>query len=142
MTEITTLAPFVLPVLVRYLPQMLEAGKFVGGKALEKFVENAADEAWKFAQPWLGKLMSRIESEPAALKAAERVALAPANADYQTALKVELAEVLAGAPQLADEIGRLLEQARRENLLVQQGDRSVFVKGDNTGTIITGDGNR
>jgi hypothetical protein len=25
---------------------------------------------------------------------------------------------------------------------VQQGDRSVFVKGDNTGTIITGDGNR
>jgi hypothetical protein len=133
------LAPLVMPYLIRYLPQLIEAGKFVSGKALEKIVENSTDDAWKFAKPWLGKLMGRIEESPAALPLAEKVALTPDNQKYQTALEVQLEDILSANPALAEEIARLIGQAERENITVRQGDRSVFVKGDNTGVIMTGD---
>src|SRR5262245_60138403 len=134
-----TLAPLVMPYLIRYLPQLIEAGKFVGGKALEKIVENSTDDAWKFAKPWFGKLMGRIEESPAALPLAEKVALTPDNQKYQTALEVQLEDILSANPALAEEIARLIGQAERENITVRQGDRAVFVKGDNTGVIMTGD---
>jgi hypothetical protein len=134
-----TLAPLVMPYLIRYLPQLIVAGKFVGGKALEKIVENSTDGAWKFAKPWLGKLMGRIEESPAALPLAEKVALTPDNQKYQTALEVQLEDILSANPALAEEIAQLIGQAERENITVRQGDRSVFVKGDNTGVIMTGD---
>ena len=134
-----SLAPLVMPFLIRYLPQLAEAGKFVGGKALEKIVENATDEGWKFAAPWFGKLVGRIEESPAARPLAEKVALSPDNAKYQTALEVQLEDLLIADPPLADQISRLLQQAEREQVIVRQGDRGVFVKGDNSGTIITGD---
>ena len=134
-----TLAPLVMPYLIRYLPQLIEAGKFVGGKALEKIVENSTDGAWKFAKPWFGKLMGRIEESPAALPLAEKVALTPDNQKYQTALEVQLEDILSANPALAEEIARLIGQAERENITVRQGDRSVFLKGNNPGVIMTGD---
>jgi hypothetical protein len=165
--DVTTLAPAVLPYLVRYLPAMIEAGKFAGGKALEKITEHAADEVWKIVQPWIGKLMGKIEDKPTALSAAQRVALSPENKKYQTALEVELEEILAEDRYLAEEIKRILDQAKasgkqttadhggvafgdnaRDNItitgevlgdFIKQGDRSVFVKGDNSGSITTGD---
>lgn len=39
--------------------------------------------------------MGKIESNPATLKAAQRVAAAPENKDLQTALKVELTDIFA-----------------------------------------------
>jgi hypothetical protein len=165
--DVTTLAPVVLPYLVRYLPAMIEAGKLAGGKALEKIVENATDEGWKIVQPWIGKLMGKIEDKPAALNAAQRVASSPENEKYQTALEVELEEIFSEDRDLAEEIKRILDQAKaggkqitanrggvafgdnaRENTVitggvqgdsVKQGDRSVLVKGDNAGSINTGD---
>src|SRR5262249_24543606 len=123
-----TLAPLAMPYLIRYLPQLIEAGKFVGGKALEKIVGNTADEAWKFAKPWFGKLMGRIEESPTALPLAEKVALNPDNQKYQTALEVQLEDILSANPALAEEIAGLLDQAERENITVRQGNRSVFLK--------------
>jgi hypothetical protein len=108
----TSLAPAVLPYLVRYLPAMIEAGKFVGGKALEKIAEKTADEVWKAAQPWIGRLMGKIEDKPTALKAAQRVAVSPENEKYQTALEVELEEIFTEDHDLANEIKRILDQAK------------------------------
>jgi hypothetical protein len=111
--------------------------------------------------------MGKIESTPTALKAAQRVAAAPENNDLQTALKVELIDIFAEDRDLAEQIGRILNQAKvagkqiaadrggvafgdnaHENTVitgrvqgdfVKQGDRSVFVKGGNSGSINTGD---
>lgn len=88
--DVTTLASAVLPYLVRYLPAMTEAGKFVGGKALEKITENTTDKVWEIVQPWIGKLTGKIEDKPSALNAAQRLAVSPENEKYQTALEVEL----------------------------------------------------
>lgn len=134
-----SLAPLIMPFLIRYLPQLAEAGKFIGGKALEKIVENATDEGWKFAAPWFGKLLGRIEASSAARPIAEKVALAPDNSKYQTALEVQLEDILVADPPLAEQISQLLQQAEQEKIIVRQGDRSVFVKGDNSGVINTGD---
>lgn len=161
------LATLVMPYLIRYLPQLIEAGKFVGGKALEKIVENSTDDAWKFAKPWFGKLMGRIEESPASLPLAEKVALTPDNQKYQTALEVQLEGILSANPALAEEIARLLDQARAagkqisadrggvafgdnaqgntaitggmQGDIIKQGDRSVLIKGGNSGSINTGD---
>lgn len=147
--DLTFLAAAALPYLVQYLPAMTEAGKFVGGKALEKIVENTTDEIWKVAGPWLGRLMGKIESNPTALKAAQRVAAAPENGDLQTALKVELMDIFAENPDLAEEIGRTLDQAKtagkqlaadhggvaygdnaRDNIAITGGVKGDFVLGD------------
>src|SRR5262245_8095978 len=109
--DVTSLASDMLPYLVYCLPTMIEAGKFVGGKALEKVVENTTDEVWKIAQPWIGKLMGKIERSSTAMKAAQRVVASPDDGDLQTALKVELKDILAENPDLAEEIKRILDQA-------------------------------
>jgi hypothetical protein len=128
--DLTSLAAAVLQYLVHYMPAMFEAGKFVGGKALEKVVENTTDEIWKVAQPWLGRLMGKIESDSAALKAAQRVAAAPENKDLQTALKVELTEILAENRDLAEEISRILDQAKAAGKQIA-ADRGGVAYGDN-----------
>jgi hypothetical protein len=128
--DLTFLAAAALPYLVQYLPAMTEAGKFVGGKALEKVVENTTDEILKFARPWLGRLMGKIESTPTALKAAQRVAAAPENKDLQTALKVELTDILGENPDLAEEISRILDQAKADGKQIA-ADRGGVAFGDN-----------
>jgi hypothetical protein len=147
--DVTTLAPVVLPYLVRYLPYMIEAGKLAGGKALEKIRENATDEGWKIVQPWIGKLIGKIEDKPAALNAAQRVAVSPENEKYRTALEVELEEILTEDRDLADEIKRILDQAKsggkqiiadrggvafgdnaRDNVTITGGISGDFIKGD------------
>jgi hypothetical protein len=147
--DVTSLAPVVLPYLVHYLPYMIEAGKLAGGKALEKIVENATDEGWEIVQPWIGKLMGKIEDKPAALNAAQRVAFSPENENYQTALEVELEEIFTADRDLAEEIKRILDQAKaggkqitadrggvafgdnaRDNITITGGISGDFVKGD------------
>ena len=135
-----TLAPLVMPYLIRYLPQLIEAGKFVGGKALEKIVENSTDGAWKFAKPWLGKLMGRIEESPAALPLAEKVALTPDNQKYQTALEVQLEHILSADPALAEEIARLLDQAKAAGKQII-ADRGGVALGDHAQGNVINTGN-
>jgi hypothetical protein len=134
-----TLAQRVMPYLIPYLPQLIEAGKFVGGKALEKIVEGTTDAAWKFVKPWLGKLINRIEESPAALPVAEKVAFTPGNAKYQTALEVQLEDILAADPALAEEIARLLDQAEAGGKQVK-ADRGGVAFGDHAkdNIVITG----
>jgi hypothetical protein len=147
--DVTSLAPVILPYLFRYLPEMIEAGKFVGGKALEKIAEKTTDEMWKVAQPWIGKLMGRIEDKPTALNAAQRVAISPENEKYWTALEVELEDILTEDRNLADEIKQILDQTKgggnqiiadrggvaygdnaRDNITITRGIGGDFVKGD------------
>jgi hypothetical protein len=134
--DVTTLAPVVLPYLVRYLPAVIEAGKFVGGKALEKIVESATDEGWKIVQPWIGKLLGKIEDKPAALNAVQRVASSPKNEKYQTALEVELDEIFSEDRDLAEEIKRILDQAKASGKQIT-ADRGGVAYGDNARDNIT-----
>jgi len=134
--DVAILAPVVLSYFVRYLPKMIEAGKFVGGKALEKITENLTDEGWKFVQPWIGKLMGKIEENPGAKSVVEKVALAPDNQKYQNALEVHLEDILAADPALAGDILRLLAQAEAAGKRIA-ADRGGVVLGDNAqGNVI------
>jgi hypothetical protein len=89
---------------------MIEAGKFVGGKALEKVIDSAKEEIWKIAEPWVRKLMQQIEDQPDALQAAQRVAVSPENVEYRTALESELESILAADQALAVEIKQILDR--------------------------------
>jgi hypothetical protein len=129
------LASAVLPYLVHYLPAMIDAGKFVGGKALEKIMENTTDEVWKVAQSWIGRLMGKIEDKPAALNAAQRVAVSPENEKYRTALEVELEEIFTEDHDLAEEIKRVLDQVKAGKQII--ADRGGVVFGDNARDNIT-----
>lgn len=137
--DIATLTSLTMPPLVTALPKLVEAGKLVGGKALETLVEKTTEAGVSLAKPWIGKLLNRIEEDSTAKSFAEKVALAPQNQKYQAALEVQLEDILTADPDLAAEIAWLLEKAGAENIQVQQGERSVFVKGDNPGVIMTGD---
>jgi hypothetical protein len=79
----------------------------------------------------------------------QRVAATPENKDLQTALKVELTDILAENPDLAEEISRILDQAKaagkqiaadhggvaygddaRDNIAITGGVKGDFVLGD------------
>jgi hypothetical protein len=148
--DVTTLASAVLPYLARYLPAMIEAGKLVGGKTLEKIAENMTDEVWKIVQPWIGNLIFKIENKPAALEAAQRLAISPENTKYRTALEVQLEDILTGDRRLAENIEQMLSQAKtpggdnikadcggvtysdhaRDNITIIGGIKGDFIKGD------------
>lgn len=138
--DVTALTPLILPYLIRYLPTMIEAGKVVGGKALEKVIDGTTDEVWKLAVPWIRKLLRQIEDRPAALQAAQRLAVSPENADYQIALEAELGGILAADQALAVEIKQILDQANAAGGSYIIADRGGVAIGGSAkdSTIITG----
>jgi hypothetical protein len=134
--DVTTLAPVVLSYLVQYLPVMIESGKFVGGKAIGKIAEKTTEEVWKVAQPWIGRLMETIEDKTSAHNAAQRVAVSPENVKYQTALEVELEEILTEDRNLANEIKRILDQAKAAGKQISADRGGVAFSGNTQGNIV------
>src|SRR5262245_23830699 len=128
--DITNLTALILPYLMRCLPIMIESGNFVGGKALEKLIENTTDEVWTAVRPWLEKLIGKFESNPSAIKAIQSIAAAPERKDLQIALKVELEDILAENQILAEEIVRILGCAETSNKQII-ADHGGVAFGDN-----------
>lgn len=146
--DVPTLASTVTTYLAQYLPTLFEAGKCVGSKSLEKLAETATDDVWKIVKPWIGNLLSKIEGKPAALEAAHRVAKAPENTKYRTALEVQLEDILERDRRLAEEIEQILSNANsgdnfgaeiggvtnrdnaHDNVTIIGGFKGDFVKGD------------
>ncbi|HKX27205.1 MAG TPA: tetratricopeptide repeat protein [Blastocatellia bacterium] len=108
--DVTNIAPLVMPYLIRYLPAMIETGKFTDGESLDNLLEDATAEDWETA--WIDKLMRKIEEKPMALNAAHRVVASPGNAKYQTVLEVELEDILSTDRALAEEIKKIFNQRR------------------------------
>lgn len=145
----TTLAPLVMPWLIRYAPPVFEAVKTYGGqaletvaeKALEKVGENISDDSWQYGKPLLKKLLTRITKRPAALEAVEDLARQPDNPDNQTVMRVQLAKLFEADRELATEVERMVTEANRAGITINitaSGDRSVAAQNINA-PVITGD---
>jgi predicted phosphoadenosine phosphosulfate sulfurtransferase len=132
-----TLTTFLAPL----LPYLLKGGE----KAAEEVGKKFGRAAWDKATALWARLWPRLEPKPAAQEAIQEVAQAPEDQAAQGALNLQLRKILMEDSNLAQEVARWLEEARRAavNIAVASGERSVAFVGPVTGsTIITGDDNK
>jgi len=78
-----------------------------------------------------------VEARSAALEAAQDAAAHPDDEDALAALRLQLKKLLAEDDSLAQELARLLEQARTAGqTVIASGDRSVAIGGNVSGSVI------
>jgi hypothetical protein len=133
-------------VVMRYV---VPAIRDLGEKVLEASEDSVSDAVVGFGRRLLRALLGRrppAEPGPEAValrNGIERrvLALARDPAQQKTASQLEgaIEDLLMADPSLLASVAVLLEEAPRAT--VRQGDRSSYVGGNNSGTIITGDGN-
>lgn len=128
--EVAALTAFLAP----FLPALMRAGE----SAAEAVAKRVGDEALEHARALWGRLRPKVEEKPAAAEAARKVADTPEDPRWQIALELQIEELLAEDTGLAREIASLWQQADAAGV-VAAGERSVAVRGDVSGTIITGD---
>ena len=128
--EVAALTAFLSP----FLPALMRAGE----SAVEAAATRVGSEALEHAKALWARLRPKVDEKPAAAEAARKVADAPDDKRWQTALELQIEELLADDTDLAREIASLWERANAAGV-VAVGERSVAVQGDVSGTIITGD---
>lgn len=146
MVEALTAAAAAGVVMTYAVPAIRNLGERVL-EASEDSVSNAVVGLGKrLLRALLGRRAHADESSPevvALRKGIERrvVALArdPARQKAASQLEGAIEDLLMADPGLLASIAALLEQAPQAT--VRQGDRSSYVGGDNSGTVVTGDGN-
>ncbi len=134
--DFSALAAATIPGLTVALPYLVQTGKDVAESVRKTLVEKVgkgiADAACR--------LWSRIAGSDSAKKAAERVAADPENAKKQTALEVEIEELLKADTAFAAELQKLLECAGTKvggNIATASGTGAVAVGGNSSGNINT-----
>ncbi|HYV13370.1 MAG TPA: hypothetical protein VE980_20870 [Pyrinomonadaceae bacterium] len=138
--DIGAMASSLTTVLVPLLPYLLKAGE----KAAEETGNAVAGQSWEWVKSVWTRLKPKVEAKPAALEAAQDVALSPEDQDAQAALRIQLRKLLTEDQSLADEVSRWLEQGKAAGItVIASGERSVAIGGDaKDNTIVTGDGIR
>lgn len=108
-------------------------------KTADKLTDRASgrlsDVAVEKAEALWSTVSPKIEANPGALRAAQRVADQPNNEDFQAALRVELDELLANDPRFRQAVERKLTEIGITRV-EQRGDHNIMVGRDNSGTII------
>lgn len=132
---IAALTAFLAPL----LPALVKAGEDVVSGVAGRVGEAALEHGRRL---W-DKLRPGVEGKPAAQEAAAKVAEAPGDERWRTALELQLEELLAADGALREEVAALFAEAQAAGAVAAVGERSVAVGGDVTGsTIITGDAAR
>ena len=129
--------------LAPFLPYLLKGLKLAGQEAAKALGEKAGEQSLDQAKALWDKLRPKVEAKPAALEAAQDAATHPDDEDTLAALRLQLKKLLAEDESLAQEMTRLLEQARAAGKNVTaSGSRSVAIGGNVSGSVIvTGDNN-
>jgi hypothetical protein len=97
----------------RPLPAYLLKGlKLAGQEAAKELGEQASEQAFEQAKALWDKLRPKVEAKSAALEAAADTAAHPDDEDALAALRLQLKKLLAEDEALAQELVRLLTQAR------------------------------
>jgi hypothetical protein len=112
----TFLAPF-LP----YLMKKVEAGA-------DKAIDTLGAAAWERAQVLWRRLRPKVEEKEGAREAAAAVAESPDDEAARGALQFQLRGLLAGDPDLATEIERMLREAQEAGVMADNG--AVIIHGD------------
>jgi hypothetical protein len=137
--DIAQLAQSLTTTLIPFLPYLIKAGE----KASETLGEKLSEGGWGLAKSLWDRLQSSFESKPLALEAAKEAAASPDDEDMRATFRGQLKKLLAEDESLARELSKLLKEAKAEGVnVVQSGDRNVYVGGNVTGNIITGDNNK
>lgn len=130
-------------VLAPFLGVLLRGGE----AAADQVGQRAGDEGWGAAVRIWDRLRGRVESRPAALELAGDVGDRPHDARARVAFEHQLEKVLAAEPGLAEELARLLEDARESGSGGGvhfhgdvRADRDSVVAGRVSGGIRTGSG--
>ena len=137
--DISALASSVTTALVPLLPYLLKAGE----KAAEETGKTVAGQSWEWTKSLWTKLKPKVETNPAALVAAQDVAQAPEDEDLQVVLRVQLRKLLTEDQSLAEEVSRWLDQGKAAGINVSAtGERSVAIGDVKSSTIVIGDHNK
>jgi hypothetical protein len=142
-TEVAAALAPALPYLLKGTEEAAkEAGKKLGAAAWDQCVK-----VWELLKP-------KVEANPSASKALDRIVKEPERKGIQTAFQVELEDILLAEPQLLAQLAELLKAAgdaqtyhgsnigdgavAQGNGAVAAGKGSVAVGGDVTGNIAIG----
>ncbi|HEX7973469.1 MAG TPA: hypothetical protein VF498_03600 [Anaerolineales bacterium] len=108
---------------------------------LSPYLAKVADAvAPKVAGDLYALLRDKLARKPAAAEALQDLEKAPADADTQAALRLQLKKVLAEDEDLVAQLQKLVEQAGRPaGGIVRASDRGVAAGGDISGQVFTGD---
>jgi hypothetical protein len=133
---ISALAESILPYVAASLPYLAQSGKDIADTIRKTLVEKVG----KGMVDGVCKLWSRIKGSESASKAAERLAADPNNAKKQTALEVEIEDLLNADAAFAAELFKLLEAAGTKvggNIAAASGTGAVAVGGNSSGSVTT-----
>lgn len=129
--DVTGLAAFLAP----FLPALV--------KGAERFAADTGgrlgEAAFGVAKRMWERLRPKIAEDPRAQDTVEEVAENPDDPVLLALLAKRLEHLLQTDPDLATDLGRLFDEARQANLVSADGERSVAVGRDLSGTVITGD---
>ena len=132
--DVAALTVFLAP----FVPYLVKGAETLAAEAGRKFGE----DAFEHAKTLWGKLRPRVEDDPAARVAAEKVAERPDDERARGALELALEDLLRGDSELAREVEELWRRVPPQTVTVVAGTRGVAVGGDMTGnTVVTGDSN-
>ena len=137
--DLVALTHAITTTLVPVLPYLLKAGE----KAAEEAGKKIGGDTWEWTKDLWSRLRPKVEAKPAALQAANEVALAPDDPDLQATLRVQLKKLLTEDQALTQEVGEWFERAKAAGVIaIASGERSAAIGGDvGSSNIITGDGN-
>jgi hypothetical protein len=131
--EVAALTAFLAP----FLPYLVKGGETLAAE----LGRTLGQDALQHARALWGRLRPRVEEDPAAGKAAGKVADRPQDGGARLRLQLALEDVLADHPELAREVEKLWAEVP-PGIVAAVGERSVAVGGSVIGsTIVTGDSN-
>ena len=113
------LATFLAP----FLPFLLKQGEEAADAAIDKL----GAKAWERARALWGRLRPKVDEKESAREAAEDVAAAPDDELALGALQLQLRKLLAGDPDLATALKVMLDDARRDGVMADNG--AVVISG-------------
>jgi hypothetical protein len=134
--DYSLLAGSILPYITDALPYLISTGTEVS----ESIHKTLVDKLGHGMVDGVCKLWSRIKDRDSAKKAAERVATDPKDQDNQSALKVEIKDLLRADSSFASELKQILAGIGPKvggNVVTALGTGAVAVVGNVKGNITT-----
>jgi hypothetical protein len=108
------------------LPYLMKKGEDVADRAIDA----VGAAAWDRAKVIWSRLRPKIDTDESTRQAAEAVASDPQDDAAKGALQFQLRNLLNADSQLANELGRLLQEARNDGIIADNG--AVVIHGDVT----------
>ena len=124
--------------LTTFLAPLLGGLLHRGGEAAAQAAAKIGSTVWETAESLWEKLWPRVQEDATAREAAEAVAADPEDESAKGALQFRLRSILGADPVLAQELERLLNDAKAAGAMADNGAVIIHgsVKGDRGGVAV------